>query len=64
MTIQSASRCFDVAFSVKNGTPSEKPGLEAELPYPYPYPYLYLYLYLYLLLSPLSFPCPSPWKRR
>lgn len=56
MTIQSVSKCFDVAFSAKIGIPSEKPGLEAGLPYPY----LYLYLYLYLLQSPLS----SPWKRR
>ena len=54
MMIQSASRCFDVAFFVKTGTPSEKPGLEAGLPY--------LYLYLYLYLSPLSSPCPIPME--
>ena len=58
MTIQSASKCFDVAFFAKIGIPSEKPGLEAGLPYPYPYPYLYLYLYL----SPLSSPCPIPME--
>ena len=52
MMIQSASKCFDVAFSVKIGIPSEEPGLEAEL----------LYLYLYLYLSPLSSPCPIPME--
>ena len=70
MMIQSTSKCFDVAFSAKNGTPSEKPGLEAGLPFLLPYllpfllPFLLLLLFPYLLLylSPLSSPCPIPME--
>ena len=58
MTIQSVSKCFDVAFSAKIGIPSEKPGLEAE-----PSSLLLLpSMLLPLLLSPLSSPCPIPME--